>query len=80
MLVADTGYMAAWTGVLFPTQRPEAYFRATGSLGWALPASLGVQLARKEKTVCITGDGGLSYHLADIETAVRYRLPWWWWF
>lgn len=75
VLVADTGYMAAWTGVLFPTQRPEAYFRATGSLGWALPAALGVQLARKEKTVCIIGDGGLGYHLADIETAVRYRLP-----
>jgi len=75
VLVADTGYMAAWTGVLFPTKRPDAYFRATGSLGWALPASLGVQLARQEKVVCITGDGGVGYHLADIETAVRYRLP-----
>jgi acetolactate synthase-1/2/3 large subunit len=74
-LVADTGYMAAWTGVLFPVHRPDAYFRATGSLGWALPASLGVQLARQEKVVCVTGDGGAGYHLADIETAVRYRLP-----
>jgi len=74
-IVADTGYMAAWTGVLFPVQRPDAYFRATGSLGWALPASLGVQLARPEKVVCITGDGGAGYHLADVETAVRYRLP-----
>lgn len=74
-LVADTGYMAAWTGVLSPVRRPDAYFRATGSLGWALPASLGVQLARTEKVVCITGDGGVGYHLADIETAVRYRLP-----
>ena len=74
-LVADTGYMAAWTGVLFPVHRPDAYFRATGSLGWALPASLGVQLARSEKVICVTGDGGVGYHLADIETAVRYRLP-----
>jgi acetolactate synthase-1/2/3 large subunit len=74
-LVADTGYMAAWTGVLFPVERPDAFFRATGSLGWALPAALGVQLARQEKVVCIIGDGGVGYHLADIETAVRYRLP-----
>ena len=74
-MVADTGYMAAWTGVLYPVERPDAFFRATGSLGWALPASLGVQLARKEKVVCITGDGGIGYHLADIETAVRYKLP-----
>jgi acetolactate synthase-1/2/3 large subunit len=74
-LVADTGYMAAWTGALFPVERPNAFFRAAGSLGWALPASLGVQLARPEKVVCVSGDGGLGYHLADIETAVRYRLP-----
>ncbi|MCD8138284.1 MAG: hypothetical protein LUE17_00630, partial [Planctomycetaceae bacterium] len=32
-LVADTGYMAAWTGVLFPTARYDSFFRATGSLG-----------------------------------------------
>lgn len=74
-LVADTGYMAAWTGVLFPVERQNAYFRAVGSLGWALPASIGVQMARKEKVVCITGDGGAGYHLADIETAVRYKSP-----
>ena len=74
-LVADTGYMAAWTGVLFPTVTADSFFRAIGSLGWAFPASLGVQLARKEKVVCVTGDGGIGYHLADIETAVRHRIP-----
>jgi len=74
-VVADTGYMAAWSGVLYPTVRPNSYFRAIGSLGWALPASLGVQMARSEKVVCITGDGGAGYHLGDIETAVRLRLP-----
>lgn len=74
-VVADTGYSAAWTAVLYPTVRPRSYFRAVGSLGWALPGSLGVQVARPEKVVCVTGDGGLGYHLADIETAVRLRLP-----
>jgi len=74
-VIADTGYMTAWTGVLYPTARARSYFRAIGSLGWALPASLGAQLARPEKVVCVTGDGGIGYHLADIETAVRLRLP-----
>lgn len=74
-LVADTGYMAAWTGVVFPIERYDSFFRAVGSLGWALPAALGVQMARKEKTVCVIGDGGVGYHLADVETAVRYKLP-----
>lgn len=74
-VVADTGYMAAWTGVLYPIKRPNSYFRAVGSLGWALPASIGVQMGRREKVICVTGDGGAGYHLADIETAVRYKTP-----
>ncbi|MCL2001744.1 MAG: thiamine pyrophosphate-binding protein [Planctomycetes bacterium] len=74
-LVADTGYMAAWTGVLYPLARYDGFFRAAGSLGWALPASLGIQMAKGGKTICVTGDGGIGYHLADIETAVRYKLP-----
>jgi len=74
-VVADTGSMAAWTGVLYPTLRSGSYFRAIGSLGWALPASLGVQLARSEKVVCVIGDGGAGYHIADIETAVRLSIP-----
>ncbi|MDR1827138.1 MAG: thiamine pyrophosphate-binding protein [Methylobacteriaceae bacterium] len=74
-VVADTGYMAAWTSVLYPLARPDSYFRAAGSLGWALPAALGVQMARPEKVVCVTGDGGACYHLSDIETAARFGLP-----
>jgi len=74
-LVADTGYMAAWTGVIFPVERTDCFFRAVGSLGWALPAALGVQIARPEKVVCIIGDGGVGYHFTDVETAVRYQLP-----
>jgi len=74
-VVSDTGYMAAWTGVAFSLGRYDSFFRAVGSLGWALPASIGVQMARREKVVCITGDGGAGYHLTDIETAVRYKSP-----
>ena len=74
-IVADTGYMAAWTGVLYKTVRPNSYFRAIGSLGWAFPASLGVQMARDEQVVCVTGDGGMGYHLSEIETAVRMKIP-----
>ena len=74
-LVADTGYAAAWTGVMFPTARPGSFYRAVGSLGWAVPASLGVQMARREKVVCLTGDGGFGYHLPELETAARLKLP-----
>ncbi len=77
MLVADTGYAAAWAGALAEMRTAGRHFlRADGSLGWAFPASLGAQLAVPDKQViCVTGDGGFGYHIGDIETALRLRLP-----
>ena len=52
------------------------FLRSDGSLGWAFPAALGAQLAAPDKqVVCIIGDGGIGYHIADIETARRQELP-----
>lgn len=72
-LSVDTGYMGAWGGALYPTTRPgRRFIRAAGSLGWAFPAAIGVQLARpRSRSVCLTGDGGLGYHIGDMETAMR---------
>jgi acetolactate synthase-1/2/3 large subunit len=77
ILVADTGYSAAWAGALADVKTDgRAFIRADGSLGWAFPASLGAQLAAPDRqVVCITGDGGIGYHIADIETALRLDLP-----
>ena len=75
-VVADTGYMAAWTCSLFEAQDRHGYFRANGSLGWAYPASLGIQAADlSRRVVCISGDGGIGYHMGDFETAHRLGLP-----
>lgn len=75
-VVADTGYMAAWTAALFEPGHDRGYFRANGSLGWALPAALGVQAADpSHRVVCVSGDGGIGYHIGDMETAVRRGLP-----
>ena len=77
VLVADTGYAAAWAGALAEIrQAGRQFLRADGSLGWAFPAALGAQLAAPDKQViCITGDGGFGYHIGDIETALRLDLP-----
>jgi acetolactate synthase-1/2/3 large subunit len=77
LLVADTGYMAAWTAALYPVVAPgRHYLRATGSLGWALPASIGAALARPDRHVVgVIGDGGAAYHVAELETAVRCAVP-----
>ncbi|HEX6868606.1 MAG TPA: thiamine pyrophosphate-dependent enzyme, partial [Candidatus Limnocylindrales bacterium] len=77
VLVADTGYSAAWAGALIETRRAGRNFiRADGSLGWAFPGALGAQLAvPDQQVVCVTGDGGFGYHIGDIETAIRMELP-----
>ncbi|HEY6608722.1 MAG TPA: thiamine pyrophosphate-binding protein [Candidatus Limnocylindria bacterium] len=77
IIVADTGYSAAWGGALADVkQAGRNFIRADGSLGWAFPAALGAQMAAPDRqVVCITGDGGVAYHIADIETALRHNLP-----
>jgi len=77
VVVADTGYMGAWAGALYELKAPGSYFiRTGGSLGWALPAALGAQVARpQDRVVTIIGDGGVGYHIGDMETAKRCNLP-----
>jgi acetolactate synthase-1/2/3 large subunit len=77
IVVADTGYMGAWTGACYPVRAPgRHYIRAAGSLGWALPAAMGAQLARPQRrVVCVSGDGGMGYHIGELETALRCRIP-----
>lgn len=73
ILVSDTGHSGIWTGTMLDLQHPEqSYIRCAGSLGWGLPAAMGAKCAAPERPVlCFTGDGGIWYHLAELETAVR---------
>ena len=78
LLVADTGYMAAWAvTVLQQKSAGRNTLRAAGSLGWAFPAAFGAKLAvgPKRRVFALTGDGGLGYHLPDLETALRIKTP-----
>jgi acetolactate synthase-1/2/3 large subunit len=78
LVVADTGYMAAWAvTVLQQKQAGRNTLRAAGSLGWAFPAAFGAKLAvgNKRRVIGLTGDGGLGYHIGDLETARRLNIP-----
>jgi acetolactate synthase-1/2/3 large subunit len=76
ILVSDTGYAAIWTGTLvYLNHLDQKYIRAAGSLGWALPASIGAKCAAPDRPViCFIGDGGLMYHLSELETASRHNI------
>ena len=76
VVVSDTGHSGIWTGTMIDLKKPgQRFIRCAGSLGWAFPASLGVKCALPDAPVlCFTGDGGFYYHLAELETAVRYGI------
>jgi acetolactate synthase-1/2/3 large subunit len=78
IVVADTGYMAAWAVTVLQQKQPgRNTLRAAGSLGWAFPAAFGAKLAvgNQRRVFGLTGDGGLGYHIGDLETARRLNIP-----
>jgi acetolactate synthase-1/2/3 large subunit len=55
-----------------PTQ---SYMRSAGHLGWAFPAGIGAKAACPDRPVVVfTGDAGFWYHIAEVETAVRWKI------
>ncbi|HLG72223.1 MAG TPA: thiamine pyrophosphate-binding protein [Chloroflexota bacterium] len=76
ILLSDTGHSGIWTGQFVELNLPgQCYLRCAGSLGWALPAAIGAKCALPDKPlVAFNGDGGFLYHVAELETAVRYGV------
>src|SRR6266851_8600193 len=76
IVVVDTGHAGMWMGGMFDVKGPgQRYLRSAGHLGWAFPAGLGAKCAMPDRpVVTFTGDAGLWYHIAEIETAVRWRI------
>jgi acetolactate synthase-1/2/3 large subunit len=57
--------------------QPKTFFMSNGlsSMGYGLPAALGLKLLHREREVaCVLGDGGFAMLMAELETAVRQKL------
>jgi len=76
IVVVDTGHAGMWMGGMYDMRKPsQSYMRSAGHLGWAFPAGLGAKAACPERpVVTFTGDAGFWYHIAEVETAVRWKL------
>ena len=75
IVLADTGHAGMWMGGMYDLRGRQSFLRSAGHLGWAFPAGLGAKCAAPERpVVTFTGDAGLWYHLAEIETAVRWNI------
>ncbi len=76
IVVVAPGHAGMWMGGMFDLRTPtQSYLRSAGHLGWAFPASLGAKCGQPDRPViCFTGDSGFWYHVAEIETAVRWGI------
>jgi acetolactate synthase-1/2/3 large subunit len=76
IVVVDTGHAGMWMGGMYDLRFPtQSYMRSAGHLGWAFPAGIGAKAACPERPVVVfTGDAGFWYHIAEIETAVRWNI------
>ena len=76
IVVVDTGHAGMWMGGMYDLRVPtQSYMRSAGHLGWAFPAGLGAKAACPDRpVVAFTGDAGFWYHIAEVETAVRWNI------
>ena len=76
IVVVDTGHAGMWMGGMYDTRNAtQSYMRSAGHLGWAFPAGIGAKAACPERPVVVfTGDAGFWYHIAEVETAVRWNI------
>ena len=77
-IVTDVGQHQMWVAKLYPYQRPNTHITSggLGTMGFAVPAAMGVQLARPHGPVwAISGDGGFQMNLQEIATMVQEKIP-----
>lgn len=62
---------------LLPMLVPDSFYTtASGGLGYALPAAVGIALARRgERVIALLGDGSAMYSIQALFSAVRAAVP-----
>ena len=77
-VVSDVGQHQMWVAKLFRYQRPNTHITSggLGTMGFAVPAAMGVVMARPGEPVwAISGDGGFQMNMQEIATMVQERIP-----
>ncbi len=77
-IVGDSTQAIYAGNLWYPAPAARLWFNAStgyGALGYGLPAAIGAARATGSPVVCLTGDGGLQFSLAELGTAIEERLP-----
>jgi acetolactate synthase-1/2/3 large subunit len=77
-IVSDVGQHQMWVAKLYRYQRPNSHITSggLGTMGFAVPAAMGVAMARPGEPVwAISGDGGFQMNMQEIATMVQEGIP-----
>ena len=79
VLVGDSAQPVYAGCIYYPAATPRSWFCSAtgyGTLGYALPAAIGAQLAAPERPiVCLIGDGGLQFTIQELASAREAGTP-----
>src|SRR6202795_1045891 len=78
VMIADVGQHQMWAAQRYRSSSPRGFITSggLGAMGFALPAAVGVQLAKPETCVlCVSGDGGFQMNIQELATVHRLGLP-----
>lgn len=77
-VTSDVGQHQMFAAQFYPFDKPRRWINSggLGTMGFGLPAALGVQMAHPEATVaCITGEASIQMCIQELSTALQYSLP-----
>ena len=77
-ILADVGQHQMWSAQRYRASSPRGFITSggLGAMGFALPAAVGVQLAKPDSVVlCVSGDGGFQMNIQELATVHRLGLP-----
>ncbi len=77
-VTSDVGQHQMWTAQFYKFEKPRRWINSggLGTMGFGLPAAMGVQIAHPDELVCcVTGEASIQMCIQELSTCKQYNLP-----